>query len=170
METMFYWFMILSMITVVITLLHNINDNHVNNSNNNNNDNHNNNNNNNNNNNDNNFFTSRSFIINYEKNTFMKDGKLFRYISGEMHYFRVPRIHWRDRLQKIRKAGLNTVQTWDNLLKKNNVSTVWFYISYMYHIYSVSGKASDSSHKCLKHTLHKYFLITFCSVMKHCST
>nr|XP_023025003.1 beta-galactosidase-1-like protein 3 [Leptinotarsa decemlineata] len=32
--------------------------------------------------------------------------------SGTMHYFRVHRAYWRDRLRKIRAAGLNTVETY----------------------------------------------------------
>lgn len=38
-----------------------------------------------------------------------------RYItlySGAMHYFRVPKQYWRDRLRKMRAAGLNTVETY----------------------------------------------------------
>lgn len=32
--------------------------------------------------------------------------------SGAMHYFRVPRSYWRDRLRKMRAAGLNTVESY----------------------------------------------------------
>ncbi|KAG5867872.1 hypothetical protein JTB14_024707 [Gonioctena quinquepunctata] len=32
--------------------------------------------------------------------------------SGAFHYFRVPREYWRDRLRKMRAAGLNTVETY----------------------------------------------------------
>lgn len=32
--------------------------------------------------------------------------------SGAMHYFRVPRVYWRDRLRKMRAAGLNAVETY----------------------------------------------------------
>uniref|UniRef100_A0A6P7FG98 Beta-galactosidase-1-like protein 2 isoform X1 n=1 Tax=Diabrotica virgifera virgifera TaxID=50390 RepID=A0A6P7FG98_DIAVI len=32
--------------------------------------------------------------------------------SGALHYFRVPRKYWRDRLRKMRAAGLNTVETY----------------------------------------------------------
>ena len=51
-----------------------------------------------------------SFVIDKEKDCFLKDGKPFRYISGSMHYFRVPKCHWEDRLLKIRAAGLNAVE------------------------------------------------------------
>lgn len=35
-----------------------------------------------------------------------------RYISGSMHYSRVPSYYWRDRLSKMYYAGLNAVQTY----------------------------------------------------------
>ena len=56
-------------------------------------------------------FASPSFTIDYESNTFLKDGKPFRYISGSMHYFRIPHQLWEDRLYKAKMAGLNTIQT-----------------------------------------------------------
>jgi len=40
------------------------------------------------------------------------DGSPFRILSGEMHYFRIPREYWRDRLEKLRACGLNTVATY----------------------------------------------------------
>jgi beta-galactosidase len=55
--------------------------------------------------------TERSFTIDYENNVFLKDGKVFQYISGGIHYFRVPRMYWKDRLMKMKAAGLNAVQT-----------------------------------------------------------
>ena len=33
---------------------------------------------------------------------FLLDGKPFRILSGEMHYFRIPREYWRDRLLKLK--------------------------------------------------------------------
>ena len=53
----------------------------------------------------------RSFVVDYEGNTFLKDGEPFRYISGSMHYFRIPYQYWEDRLYKARKAGLNAIET-----------------------------------------------------------
>jgi beta-galactosidase GanA len=32
--------------------------------------------------------------------------------SGALHYFRVPPQYWRDRLRKMRSAGLNAVETY----------------------------------------------------------
>jgi len=43
---------------------------------------------------------------------FELDGKPFQIISGAIHYARVPRAYWRDRLQKARAMGLNTVETY----------------------------------------------------------
>ncbi|XP_054271628.1 beta-galactosidase-like isoform X2 [Macrosteles quadrilineatus] len=51
----------------------------------------------------------REFKIDYENNRFLKDGEPFQYISGSLHYFRVPRVYWQDRLRKLRAAGLNVV-------------------------------------------------------------
>jgi beta-galactosidase len=43
---------------------------------------------------------------------FEKNGKPFQIISGAIHYARVPRADWRDRLRKARAMGLNTVETY----------------------------------------------------------
>ena len=43
---------------------------------------------------------------------FLLDGKPYRILSGEMHYPRIPREYWRDRLVKARAMGLNTVCTY----------------------------------------------------------
>jgi len=40
------------------------------------------------------------------------NGKPFQIISGAIHYARVPRAYWRDRLRKARAMGLNTVETY----------------------------------------------------------
>jgi beta-galactosidase len=43
---------------------------------------------------------------------FVLDGKPFQILSGEMHYPRVPREYWRDRMRKARALGLNTICTY----------------------------------------------------------
>ncbi|WP_342116691.1 glycoside hydrolase family 35 protein [Pseudoduganella sp. OTU4001] len=43
---------------------------------------------------------------------FELDGKPFVIRSGEVHYARVPREFWRERLQQMRAMGLNTVTTY----------------------------------------------------------
>lgn len=55
--------------------------------------------------------SSRSFVVDWKNDVFLKDGEPFRYISGSFHYFRVPRFYWQDRLLKMKAAGLNAVQT-----------------------------------------------------------
>lgn len=53
----------------------------------------------------------RSFGIDYNCDCFVKDGRPFRYISGSIHYSRVPRYYWKDRLLKMKMAGLDAIQT-----------------------------------------------------------
>lgn len=43
---------------------------------------------------------------------FLMDDKPYQIISGEMHYPRIPREYWRDRLQKAKAMGLNTITTY----------------------------------------------------------
>lgn len=56
--------------------------------------------------------SDRSFVIDYNNNCFLKDNEPFRYISGGMHYFRIPSVYWRDRLMKAKAIGVNTIQTY----------------------------------------------------------
>uniref|UniRef100_A0A7N5ZRU0 Beta-galactosidase n=1 Tax=Anabas testudineus TaxID=64144 RepID=A0A7N5ZRU0_ANATE len=53
----------------------------------------------------------RSFSVDYQHDCFRKDGERFRYISGSIHYNRIPRVYWKDRLLKMYMAGLNAIQT-----------------------------------------------------------
>ena len=55
---------------------------------------------------------SGSFQVDYPNKQFLKDGKPFRYISGEIHYFRIHPELWLDRLQRIRAAGFNAIQVY----------------------------------------------------------
>jgi len=43
---------------------------------------------------------------------FLLNGKPFRIMAGEIHYQRIPREYWADRLTKLKAAGLNTVGTY----------------------------------------------------------
>jgi len=54
----------------------------------------------------------RKFSIDYDHNTFVKDGKPFQYVSGSYHYARTHPAYWEDRFIKMRAAGLNAVQTY----------------------------------------------------------
>nr|XP_012384176.1 beta-galactosidase-1-like protein isoform X2 [Dasypus novemcinctus] len=72
---------------------------------------------------------TRSFVVDQDNNRFLLDGVPFRYVSGSMHYFRVPRVLWADRLFKMRMSGLNAVQ---------------FYVPWNYHepqpgVYNFNG-------------------------------
>ncbi len=50
--------------------------------------------------------------ISYDKQSFIIKGKRELIVSGEIHYFRIPRALWKDRLQKAKLAGLNTISTY----------------------------------------------------------
>lgn len=51
-----------------------------------------------------------SFTI--QNDAFLLDGEPFRILSGALHYFRIPRPYWEDRLYKARAMGLNTIETY----------------------------------------------------------
>uniref|UniRef100_A0A2I3GWX0 Galactosidase beta 1 like n=1 Tax=Nomascus leucogenys TaxID=61853 RepID=A0A2I3GWX0_NOMLE len=72
---------------------------------------------------------TRSFVVDRDHDRFLLDGAPFRYVSGSLHYFRVPRVLWADRLLKMRWSGLNAVQ---------------FYVPWNYHepqpgVYNFNG-------------------------------
>src|SRR3954464_1510542 len=48
----------------------------------------------------------------HDATNFLLDNQPFHIRSGEMHYFRVPRPYWQDRLLKARAMGLNTICTY----------------------------------------------------------
>jgi beta-galactosidase GanA len=54
--------------------------------------------------------TAGTFTI--DDDTFLLNGEKFKIYSGELHYPRIPREYWRDRLEKARAMGLNTVSTY----------------------------------------------------------
>lgn len=51
-------------------------------------------------------------ILSYQNGQFYLDGKPYVVISGAIHYFRVPREYWHDRLLKLKECGFNTVETY----------------------------------------------------------
>ena len=51
-------------------------------------------------------------ILSYEGDSFYMDGEGYTVLSGAMHYFRIPREYWRDRLLKLKECGFNTVETY----------------------------------------------------------
>lgn len=52
----------------------------------------------------------KSFAIG--EGQFLLNGKPYRIFSGEMHYPRIPKEYWKDRLLKLKATGLNTVCTY----------------------------------------------------------
>jgi beta-galactosidase len=50
--------------------------------------------------------------VTYDNRSFIVDGRRVWLTSGALHYFRVPAPLWRDRLMKLRRAGLNCVETY----------------------------------------------------------
>lgn len=50
--------------------------------------------------------------VHYQRKQIMVDGRPELLLSGEIHYFRVPRAAWQDRLDKAKAAGLNTIATY----------------------------------------------------------
>ena len=51
-------------------------------------------------------------VLTYENDKFYLDGKEYVVLSGTMHYFRIPREYWYDRLLKLKECGFNTVETY----------------------------------------------------------
>ena len=50
--------------------------------------------------------------LTYEGENFYMDGKPYNIISGTMHYFRIPREYWYDRMLKLKECGFNTLETY----------------------------------------------------------
>ena len=46
------------------------------------------------------------------RDAFYLDGEPFQIISGAIHYFRIVPAYWRDRLEKLKAMGCNTVETY----------------------------------------------------------
>ena len=46
------------------------------------------------------------------RDDFYLNGKPFKIISGAVHYFRIVPEYWRDRLEKLKAMGANTVETY----------------------------------------------------------
>ncbi|MEO9226303.1 MAG: beta-galactosidase, partial [Gemmatimonadaceae bacterium] len=60
--------------------------------------------------------TNKIHQFSIAEGAFMLDGKPLQIISGELHYARIPRAYWRQRLRMAKAMGLNTIATyvfWD---------------------------------------------------------
>ena len=51
-------------------------------------------------------------LLTYKNDKFYLDNEEYTIISGAMHYFRIPREYWYDRLLKLKECGFNTVETY----------------------------------------------------------
>ncbi len=51
-------------------------------------------------------------ILTYKNDKFYLDGEPYVVLSGAMHYFRIPKEYWYDRLLKLKECGFNTVETY----------------------------------------------------------
>ncbi|KAM8903211.1 beta-galactosidase-1-like protein 2 isoform 3-T4 [Spinachia spinachia] len=56
--------------------------------------------------------TSRVDGLRANSSQFTLEGEPFRLLGGSVHYFRVPRAYWEDRLLKMKACGLNTLTTY----------------------------------------------------------
>jgi len=50
--------------------------------------------------------------IQFNKVSYIKDGKPFYLISGEFHYFRVPKADWKHRMELLKQGGGNCIATY----------------------------------------------------------
>lgn len=50
--------------------------------------------------------------VSIDDENYLIDGKPIQIISGEIHYQRVPKEYWRDRIQRIKAMGCNTICTY----------------------------------------------------------
>ncbi|XP_043854454.1 beta-galactosidase-1-like protein 2 [Dromiciops gliroides] len=55
---------------------------------------------------------NRHLGLQAEGQNFILEGNPFQILGGSIHYFRVPREYWRDRLLKLKACGLNTLTTY----------------------------------------------------------
>jgi hypothetical protein len=88
--------------------------------------------------------TKRTFEVDFENNCFLKDGEPYRYISGTIHYFRVPAKYWEDRLMKLRALGCNAVQTY----------VMWFWHEPVQGHFTFSGESCIKLHPPFEATLY----------------
>ncbi len=51
-------------------------------------------------------------LLSVKPDGFYLNGQPFRFIAGAIHYFRVPKEYWADRLMKLKACGFNTVETY----------------------------------------------------------
>jgi len=55
---------------------------------------------------------TKTQTVAFKDGNFVLGGKPFFLYSGEIHYFRIPKNKWKDRLSKLKSAGFNTVSSY----------------------------------------------------------
>ncbi|KAF3823757.1 hypothetical protein GH733_007225, partial [Mirounga leonina] len=69
---------------------------------------------------------NRNVGLKVEGSSFTLDGSPFLIIAGTIHYFRVPREYWRDRLLKLKACGFNTLTTMsESPFDISRISILW---------------------------------------------
>ena len=84
-------------------------------------------------------YSNRSFTIAADGSTFLLDGQPTRILSGSVHYFRSLPAQWPRRLQALRAAGFNAVQT---------------YVPWNWHMPNRDGQFDFAGEKNLTHFIH----------------
>jgi beta-galactosidase len=87
--------------------------------------------------------------IDFDGRGFLIHGKRTFIVSGDLHYSRVPRALWRDRLLRIKRAGYNTVQTY----------AFWNYHEYKEGQFDFSGDRDLGAYLKLIHSLGMYAIV-----------
>uniref|UniRef100_A0A8B9KZQ2 Beta-1,3-glucuronyltransferase 1 (glucuronosyltransferase P) b n=1 Tax=Astyanax mexicanus TaxID=7994 RepID=A0A8B9KZQ2_ASTMX len=54
---------------------------------------------------------SRTHGLSVNSSQFSLGGESFRLLGGSLHYFRIPRAYWKDRMLKMKACGVNTLTT-----------------------------------------------------------
>lgn len=50
--------------------------------------------------------------VTFDRDSFIIDGKREKIAAGAIHYFRIPRELWKDRIEKAKLSGLNAIETY----------------------------------------------------------
>ena len=87
--------------------------------------------------------------IDFDGRGFIVQGKRVFVVAGALHYSRVPRALWRDRLLRIKRAGYNTVQTY----------TFWSYHETREGQYDFSGDKDLDAYLKLIHSMNMYAIV-----------
>ena len=87
--------------------------------------------------------------IDFDGRGFLIHGQRTFVAAGDLHYSRVPRALWRDRLLRIKRAGYNTIQTY----------TFWNYHETREGHYDFSGDKDLNAYLQLIHSLGMYAIV-----------